>query len=256
MWLATLLACQDPFPEDRHDLTDFRIAAMERHDGEDRTLLWSEHGLWHEVAPTVVAMSYGDSGFSVSATDASGHTETGELVLEDGAVNPTVSSVSTTEADGVWTIDLTVDDDATTHFMAPAGEFTETGPHTTEWDPGDATGVVPIVTLSYDGLGGVTWLVVDVPVDVDPPYLQVGTRIFPVDPTGLTSGTVLATLAADDGYAGVTLTDLTNGAVADGDGGCGSVGGAVFDFDHLAEGLCARDDVVGLRVAVDAQVTP
>ena len=90
---------------------------------------------------------------------------------------------------------------------------------------------------------------------MEPPWLEIGGRIFPVDDvSGLADGVVLATLTADDGYAGVALTDVANGDVADGESACGGPAGAVFDFDRLAEGMCARDDVVGLRVALDVHV--
>lgn len=52
-----LLACQEPFPEDRHDLVSFRIAAITAEQTSEglrpRALLSSAEGFYHSVAPTL-----------------------------------------------------------------------------------------------------------------------------------------------------------------------------------------------------------
>ncbi|HND33377.1 MAG TPA: hypothetical protein PLA94_25435 [Myxococcota bacterium] len=56
--LVFLLACQEPFPEDRHDLVSFRIAAITAEQTTDglrpRALLSSSEGFYHSEAPRLL----------------------------------------------------------------------------------------------------------------------------------------------------------------------------------------------------------
>ncbi len=56
--LLLLLACQEPFPEDRHDLVSFRIAAITAEQTPEglrpQALISSPEGFYHSVAPTLI----------------------------------------------------------------------------------------------------------------------------------------------------------------------------------------------------------
>lgn len=239
MLLALLSACQEPFPEDRHDLTNFRIVAMTGTRDTPAATLWSGAGLWFQPLPELT-WAWTDDAVTLHTTDADGNEETGSLTVDPGAVVPTLAGFTRTEDnDGIWTIDLDLDL-GSTHFMAPTGAFTEVGPNTTTWDPEGASGIIPIVCLSFDGLGGNRVDVIDLPVGVAPPWLEVGGRIFPYDGGLSGSQAVVATLASADDYHGVALTDVVAGSDAD-----------PFDVDTLGRAEVARDDVVGLRVQLD-----
>lgn len=240
MLLVLLSACQEPFPEDRHDLTNFRIVAMTGTRDAPSATLWSGAGLWFQPLPTL-AWSWDDDAVRLETTDAEGNVESGALTVDVGAQVPALAGFTRTEdADGVWTIDLDLDR-GDTHFMAPAGTFAESGPNTTTWDPEGATGIVPVVCLSFDGLGGNRVDVIDIPVGVAPPWLEVGGRIFPYDGGLVGAQSVVATLASADDYHGVALTDVGAGSDAE-----------PFDLESLGRAEVARDDVVGLQVQLDA----
>ena len=90
-----LLACQEPFETDRHDLRDLRIAAVGVHDGVAVAAVWSGLGPWHEQSPTLAWSLDGASlgeGFGVPVTGA------GELSLTvtdaDGATREATVTVS------------------------------------------------------------------------------------------------------------------------------------------------------------------
>ena len=240
MILVLLSACQEPFAEDRHDLSTFRIVAMTGTRDTPSATLWSPAGLWHQPLPAL-SWSWVDDAVHLDTTDADGNFESSSFTVEPGAVVPTLNGITRAEdADGLWTIELDVDL-GDTHFMAPAGTFAESSPNATTWDPEGATGIIPVVCLTFDGLGGNRVDVLDIPVGVSPPWLEVGGRIFPYD-GGLTGAqSVVATLASADDYHGIALTEVAAGSDAD-----------AFDLDSLGRAEAARDEVVGLQVQLDA----
>lgn len=248
MW-SLLLACQEPFDQDRHDLVDFRIAGMAAEEAPT-ALLWAETGLWSATAPSLVwtsSVEGEDTVHTLVATDAEGHQESGRLVVEPGAHQPGL--VAFTREEG-WSLAVELDREASTHFMAPAGEFSETGPQSTDWDPAGASGIVPVIALSFDGFGGVRWDVLDVPVDVDPPWLELGGRIFPTELEAEGSGWWAVSLEADEGWAGLRFADpLPATGPEEGEAVCGGSGD--FDPGWLAEGRCGRDEILGARVVVE-----
>lgn len=239
-----LVACQEPFAQDRHDLVDFRIAGMRLAAGEPRALVWSGQGAFHATAP---ALTWGRDGeaWTLTAEDADGNVETGILTVEDDAETPVPAGFTRTVEGDEATLAVDLGDAWVTHWMSPGGAFAETGPHATGWTA-DADGIWPIVALHVDGRGGNAWTVLDVPVGVAPPWMEVGGRIFPLETALEGEGDWEATLEADDGLAGIRLVDVAP-AAGDGD---------AFDFDAVVEGRVARDAVVGTRVRFAGRAVP
>jgi hypothetical protein len=243
VWFAVLIACQDPFGEDRHDLTDFRIAGM-RLEGEDpRALLWSGSGAWHATAPTQ-EWTEDAGGWSLRAEDAAGSVETGRLEVSDGASAPAPGEVLRTVDGDVATLSIDLPDTHLTHWMCQSGEFAETDANATTWTASEA-GIWPVLALHVDGLGGNGWTVIDVPIDASPPWIEVGARLFPTDATTAGTGWWDATLVAADTPGGLILTDVS--VAEDGD---------PFDFDAVVEGRIGRDEVEGTRVRFEGTVVP
>lgn len=164
-----------------------------------------------------------------------------------------------------------VADDVVVRWMATGGQFAELDAHTTDWFAGTATlddgeveatttlepGVRTVVGLALDGAGGNRWGAVDVAVGLDGAFLDVGGRLFPVDAAEGEAGLWSVELASDDGPAGVRLIGAAPAEDASaGEGVCGLPAGEPFDFAALAEGWCARDEVVGARVVVEARPWP
>lgn len=242
-----LLACQEPFAQDRHDLVDFRIAAMALAEGEPRALVWSGEGAFHATAPTLEWAQDGAT-WTLRAEDADGDVETGALTVEEGAETPVPAGFTRTVDGDVATLAFDLGDAWRTHWMSPVGTFEESGPHATAWTA-DADGIWPVVALHFDGHGGNAWTVLDVPVGVEPPWLEVGGRIFPLAASLAGEGGWEATVEADDdALAGIRLRDVAAAeAPADGE---------AFDFDALVEGRIGRDAVVGTRVRFVGRAVP
>lgn len=59
--MAALMACQEPFSVDRHDLRGLRIAALGVHDGVASAAVWSGLGPWHDSPPLLDWTLDGDS---------------------------------------------------------------------------------------------------------------------------------------------------------------------------------------------------
>lgn len=313
MLLPLLLACQDPFPEDRHDLASFRIAAVQARSVQDglavRAFVYSGLGMWHATVPEVT-WSAGDqqatgptatlavaAPVEIALTASDGvSTESAVLALEAAPTPPTVESWSR----GV--VDLTIDDvvtpiderralstgedqpvepggalryaltlreaDVTTHWMSTGGDFAELDAASTDWFAGTAVldnneiqststlaaGVQSVVALSFDGRGGNSWITLDAPVALLGSRLLTGGRVFPVEAEPA-EGLFAATLQAADTAAGVALVDVSPvDDASSAEAVCGQAAASVFDFAALAEGWCARDEVVGARIVVDGQV--
>ncbi len=261
MFIASLLGCLTPFAEDRHDLTDFRIVGLAEADGELRAFAWSGYGLWHHSPPEIVweidnvAVTAAPSApfiATATVTDAQGRRESARLEVAAGASVPAAGSV-TRVVDGTQaSFAFGLDDRTVTHWMGPSGEFEETGRHATNWTGKE--GITPIIALHLDGMGGNAWSAFDVAIGDVGPVLDVGGRLFPVDSALSGEGWYTATVAADDGYAGVSFVELAPAAdSADGEPVCGTDG---FDLIAVAEGRCGRDDFVGARVAIYGLLTP
>jgi hypothetical protein len=264
--LLLALGCLEPFPSDRHDLVDLRIAGMavEGADlGAARALIWEGTEGWSARAPAQ-AWSEPEAGlFRLEVTGADGSAELGELEVAEGHAAPRLESWAR-EVDGAGAhLSLTLSAPATVHWMSPAGTFVEDGAASTRWDAADADGVAladdvwPVVALWFDGEGGNGWATFDVPVGVDGPYLAVGGRLLPVA-AGIGSGdvTVLATLVESAGVAGFTLADVrevdgTETAATP----CGTTEGA-WSPDDLLERRCGRDEVIGARVRLRGEGVP
>lgn len=311
--LLLLLACQDPFPEDRHDLAGFRIAAVQAQATDAglalRAFVYSGHGMWHPAPPDVTWTAGGVTASGPSASLAVSPPVTIEVVATDGASSESATyTLDAAPAPPVvesWargTVDLTIDDivtpianraavpagadtpvapggalrfslgvreaDTTTHWMATDGDFAELDAASTDWFAATAivdnneidsssaidAGVRSVVALTLDGQGGNSWITLDAPVGILGSRLLVRGRVFPVDAepgSGLWAVTPVAT--EDD--AGVALTDV---ALVDdastGEAVCGQPAASPFDFDAVAEGWCARDDLVGARLVVSGEV--
>lgn len=172
-------------------------------------------------------------------------------------------------------VDMIDDGDRTTHWMATGGQFAELDAMSTDWFAGTATldngeiqesgpidaGVWPLVALTYDGLGGNRWTYVDAAVDTTGPLLHVDGRLFPVDTTESGEGYWAATVALDDGPAGISLHDLVQVPSPMTDPAappayCGLDPGVAFEFARLAEGLCTRADIDGASIIVYGTVVP
>lgn len=254
--LLLLAACQEPFPEDRHDLSDFRLAGLAVERGEFRVLAWSGYGAWHRAPPTVrwtvdgravTAAPAAPFCADVEVEDEDGHREAGELCLDAAADTPEIRGFTRTLTGSGAELALDVGSPATTHWMAPAGEFSESGPHATTW-AGDAGSIA--IGLTFDGHGGNAWTVIDLPRTLPPPYLAVGGRVLPISESLQGEGWYTATLAADDALAGVRLVDVQPATgPGDGEAACGADG---LDLDALVEGRCGRDALLGARVAIFA----
>ncbi|MFZ5476147.1 MAG: hypothetical protein ACOZNI_05175 [Myxococcota bacterium] len=243
MTLTLLLACQEPFDEDRHDLLDFRIAGMRLRAGEPRALLWSGEGAWHATAPATT-WEETSGGWSLRAEDTDGHVETGLLAVAEGAEDPVVDEI-VRELDGdVATLSVGLGDTHVTHWMCQSGTFEETGPHATRWTaPG--SGIWPILALHFDGRGGNGWTVIDVPVDVGPPWVEAGARLFPADVSEDAEGWLEATVEAADTPGGLILSDVSVAEAGD-----------PFDFDAVVEGRIGRDEILGTRVRFEGKAVP
>jgi hypothetical protein len=183
----------------------------------------------------------------VQAEDVDGHRESGELCVAADAVTPVVTAISRELTGNGANLELTVDGASTTHWMSPAGEFSESGPHATTWT---SDGASVILALTFDGRGGNTWTVIDVPSSLAPPYLVAGGRVFPISESLQGEGWFVATLAADDALSGIRLVDVQPASgPSDGEIACGADG---LDLDALVEGRCGRDEILGARVALFA----
>lgn len=262
MLLGTLLGCLTPFSEDRHDLTDFRIVGLgATEDGELRALLWSGNGLWHATAPTVVWKVDGEvvttvpSGAwmaSAQASDADGNVETGNLEHQAGAANPTVGTLSRVVHGNTAELAFDMGEESVTHWMAPVGTFTESGPHEASWN--GESGITPLIALHLDGKGGTSWSIFDVAIGDVGTTMDVGGRIFRVETELRGAGWYLVTLSASDDYAGFVLDDIEAAVgAADGESVCGADG---LDFVAVAEGRCGRDALLGARVAIYGVISP
>ncbi len=267
--LLLLLGCLEPFPTDRHDLVELRIAAMgAADDGSLRAYTWEGTDAWSTNAP--VRTWGGDAACdaaglctmaaagtaTLTITGADGATESGELTISDGATHPALAGFTRTLTTDGGSLDLDVPDAQRVHFMAPAGEFAESGPAATAFTaPED--GIWPVVALWMDGLGGNGWGTFDLPVGVDGPFLAVGGRLFPVETTEPEGAvTVLATITATDDLTGFSLTDVAlDDGTATADEPCGTTAG-VWNPDSVIERVCGRDQVAGTRVRLVGEVTP
>lgn len=264
--LALLLGCLEPFPLDRHDLADLRIAGMSAEGGElanASALVWEGTEAWSAVVPER-AWSAPEAGLiTLTVTDASGATERGELEVEPGHSAPALTSWSRELTDSGASLEVTLSAEATVHWMCPGGTLAETGATRTDWAALDAegkaieSGVWPIVALWFDGAGGNGWATFDVPVGVEGPFLAQEGRLLPLPAsTDSTASAVMATLAEADTVAGITLADV---AVDDGTevaaAPCGTADG-VWTPDALLERRCGRDETVGARVRLRGEVLP
>lgn len=252
--IVVLPACQEPFLEDRHDLTDFRIAGLGVKDGDLRALVWSGEGFWHRSAPTIV---WEIDGVEVIAAPPPPFTatveigdETGELTVETDAAVPLVTGFSR-EIGAEVHLAVDVEGESVTHWMAPTGEFEERGPHETTWSPAEES-LTPVVALHLDGKGGNAWTLIDIPLGVSGPLLVTGGHVYPVDTPLSGKAWFAATVDADDGWAGIRLVDIA-ATETPLDGPCG-VGG--FDPAALSECRCNRDDLVGTRITLHGEIFP
>lgn len=265
--LLVLLGCLEPFPTDRHDLVELRIVGMTAgDDGALRAYTWEGTDAWSDTAPARAWDGYVNCGgagcflpgpgtATLTITGADGATETGELTVSVGAQTPVLNGFTRTLGDDGGSLALDVPGANRVHFMAPAGEISETGfSSTTYTAPG--TGLWPVVALWMDGLGANDWATFDLPVGVDGPFLAVGTRLLPVD-NALPPGevTVLATITATDADLGFTLTDVTVDDGSEADAPCGTTDG-VWDPNVVIERVCGRDEVVGARVRIVGEGQP
>lgn len=264
--LVLLLGCLEPFPLDRRDLADLRIAGMAAEGGEfanAEALVWEGTEAWSSVPPERAWSEPEPGRFILEITDSAGNTERGELEVPPGHVAPRLEGWTRTLGDGTTSLEITLSDPATVHWMCPGGTLTETGANSTDWSPVDdagepiAAGIWPVVALWFDGEGGNGWATFDVPVEVDGPLLAQEGRLLAV-PAGTPPGPALlmATLTESDSVAGVVLTDV---AVDDGTelaaSPCGVADGE-WTADPLLERRCGRDETVGNRVRVRGEVAP
>jgi len=173
--------------------------------------------------------------------------------------------------DGALRLALSLQEDgATTHWMATDGTFAELDATSTDWfasrvvlddnevessTPVDE-GVVSTVALVFDGAGGNSWITLDAAVAVLGPRLYTAGRVFPVDATP--GGEFWSfTVGTSETVAGIELLDLAPAEDASAsEAACGLEAGVSFDFAALAEGWCARDDLVGARLVARGEVLP
>jgi hypothetical protein len=286
--LLFLVGCLEPFAEDRHDLAGLRIVGMRAESAEDEwgDLLWSASAFvwdgdlgwsrWPENR-TYDWTAEDEGGFEARGccdppgtltltVVAEGETESGQLELDEYAENPEQGAVDLAIEGDQATVSLPeAPASATTHWMAPAGEFEETGAHSTTYTaPGD--GIWPVVALTYDGHGGVTWTVIDVVVGTVGPTLEIGNRRIPVDSDADAGreGAWTAMIEAVDTMTGFVLADLAQDD-SDWDGTeadarwlpqCTDPSTGLWDVDSLITRDCGRDQVEGERVRVYGTVIP
>lgn len=265
--ILLLSGCLEPFPTDRHDLVELRIAGMTvEADGALRALVWEGSEAFSDVVPERTwggDASCAEGACALTApgtatltvTGADGATESGELTLFEGATAPVLGAYTRTAGEDGGSLSLEVDGAERVHFMAPAGEFEESAfAATTYTAPG--VGVWPVVALWLGGLGANGWATFDIPVGVDGPFLAVGTRLFPLDaslPVGPV--TVSATLVEGGDPSGIRLTEVVVDDPTPPDSVCGTTDG-LWDPDSLIERLCGRDEVLGARVRIAGEVQP
>lgn len=245
--LLSLLACAPTFDETRKDLVGFRLAGM-AWDGAPHALIWSGEGAFHSTAPTLDwTVDEGESTVVGLHAESAAGEEDGELVVDADAVVPVVTS-SSVVGEEPYTLSLEVEGDSTTRWMASSGTFFETGPHATEWTPGDEP-LAAIVALTLDGHGGNTWTWIDVATEGT--YLRVDGRLLPTE-AAVTDGAWAATLTAADNLAGIVLTDMVPAGETT-DIVCGL---DPFDATALADGGCGLDEALGARITVEGTAWP
>ena len=135
------------------------------------------------------------------------------------------------------------------------------------WDDGEVvereatgSGLYHQLALAIDGAGNNHWLWVDAAIGVEGPLVRHAGRLLPlaqedgeaVAVAAVETGLLAVTLEADDGVAGVRLTD----AVAADDLSAAeplacAASGEPFELAWLAEGRCLRPDVLGVRVVLE-----
>ncbi len=105
------------------------------------------------------------------------------------------------------------------------------------------------LALALDGSGGNTWIWVDTANGVEPPVWRHRGRLLPGE---VAPGLVAGTLTADDTH-GVVLddTERVNDLDTQEPLDCAE-GGVPFELFWVTEGRCLRDEVVGVRVVVEA----
>ena len=211
----------------------------------------------HAVVPPVIA------GFTRQAVDLD-ISRLADPVDDRAAVTPT-DDVPIAVGSAVR-LTLDVPDDIVVHWMATGGQFSELDTHTTDWFAGTAVlkdnavdstasidpGIYTLLALAFDSAGANSWFWLDVAVETDGPMLYPAGRIFPVEaePGG---GPWTADIAESADPAGVALENLR--AASDSQVAlCGNDADAPFDFGHVAEGWCARSDVIGQSVRLDGEV--
>lgn len=211
----------------------------------------------HAVTPPVIA------GFTRAAVDLD-IAQITDPIADRLAVGPTDDAPIAVGS--AVRLSLDVPDDVTVHWMATGGQFAELDAHSTDWFAGTAIlddnevdstaaidpGIYTFLALAFDSAGANSWLWLDVAVETDGLLLYTGGRIFPVD-ADAGAGPWNADVVESNEPAGLALEDLrapTDAQVAL----CGNPADAPFDFAHVAEGWCARTDVVGTTVTLEGEV--
>jgi hypothetical protein len=235
LWLA---GCQEPFAEDRHDLTGFRIAAVEVAVSDTATEVapraavvvdgraWASETAsldWYQLvdedaveaidAATPIDASgpdptlpvRGDRPVLVLIARHAGLEERAFAVLDPPVEAPAIAGVSAVESvpvGGVVTMTAEVGPPGgVVHWMATAGTFYELSPLVTEWTAEVAVErPVTFIALLLGEEGGTSWHAREIHVGAKGPGLWIDQRWMPTDVavTVEPGDAVEGTLVADD----------------------------------------------------------
>jgi len=297
--LLLLVACQEPFDEDRHDLSGFRIAGIGVEDDMAKAAVWSGAGPWHEAQPGLSWALNGQplgEGFDVpvtgegeltlTATSAGGEVRTARVDVRAAGGAPTVRrqavvldealslearravtgvDVETTVSSGE-AVRLILDglsETESARWMSAGGTVLELERDAADFLPEDIVfddgelvsrtpageGVYSLLALLIDGAGGNRWLWVDAAVGEGATLLRHEGRLVRADAPA-EAGLVAATLIADP-IGGVALSDVISVTDTDEQDDLPCAAASTFSLSWIAEGRCARPDVLGARIVLE-----
>lgn len=115
-------------------------------------------------------------------------------------------------------------------------------------DP-SGNGLYPLLALLIDGAGGNRWLWVDAAVGVEDVLLRHEGRLVRADAV-VEAGLVAATLI-EDSSGGVALSDVVSVSDTEQQDDLPCLPSAPISLSWIAEGRCARPDVLGARVVLE-----
>lgn len=290
--LTQLVACRSPFDGDRHRLEGFRIAALSASAAETGTpvevsaAIVSEGRLWHDT-PVDLSWYWLDRPDEIDARDPAEHPPDGlgahptlmvpdhtrllglvaqredtyraVFELPDGSPEIPAFHIQSDahpvdpKTSARLSVTLDTDADAAIHarWMATEGTFAEQSALETDWKAPKTPGTATVLALLLDDVGGTRWTLTDLHVGDPEAGVWSDDRWFPSD-SEVPSGRYDVVFSADDDApCGVRLTQIdppTHATLP-----CAPNPTEPFKARWLADGSCARSEVVGVPVTLEIQ---